>query len=182
MNSTGGDVHRVLIIGLTALTLSACATEGPEDSLSPNLRTSSGRQAELSKESFDTCTFRTPEETWVHWDAVLSEDDKRTLKNTPYGDLIIFHHGWGTGIRNEFCLWRGGSLQNWFRDHGVEHPDSMSQILIELYWAHLMNCDSDVEQFSSSDYPTDSKFLGCPAGIDQSVPDNLHEAEANSDD
>jgi len=30
----------------------------------------------------------------------MSEKDKELVRNTKGGDLIMFHHGWGTGIRN----------------------------------------------------------------------------------
>jgi hypothetical protein len=41
--------------------------------------------------------------------ADLSEADKKTVKETAFEDLILYHHGWGTGIRNSFGLWRGNS-------------------------------------------------------------------------
>ena len=30
----------------------------------------------------------------------MSEPDKANVVNTPEDDLIMFHHGWGTSIRN----------------------------------------------------------------------------------
>jgi hypothetical protein len=36
----------------------------------------------------------------------MSEKDKELVRNTKGGDLIMFHHGWGTGIRNYYGLWR----------------------------------------------------------------------------
>ena len=30
----------------------------------------------------------------------MSEKDKELVRNTKRGDLIMFHYGWGTGIRN----------------------------------------------------------------------------------
>ena len=30
----------------------------------------------------------------------MSEKDKELVRKTKGGDLIMFHHGWGTGIRN----------------------------------------------------------------------------------
>jgi hypothetical protein len=35
----------------------------------------------------------------------MSEKDKELVRNTKGGDLIMFHHGWGTGIRNYYGLW-----------------------------------------------------------------------------
>jgi uncharacterized protein DUF6794 len=31
-------------------------------------------------------------------------EDKEQVRSTPEDDLILFHFGWGTGIRNEFGL------------------------------------------------------------------------------
>jgi len=39
--------------------------------------------------------------------AGLSDKYKKRVKQTKREDLILFHHGWGTGIRNEFGLWQG---------------------------------------------------------------------------
>jgi len=95
----------------------------------------------LSKE-FDGCDLTSPEETWKYWDVVLSSEDKDRVKTQTKTDLILFHHGWGTGIRNELCLWKGGPLQKWFLDRDVSHPDEMSMILIELYWSKLNGCNN----------------------------------------
>jgi hypothetical protein len=37
----------------------------------------------------------------------MSEKDKELVRKTKSGDLIMFHHGWGPGIRNYYGLWRG---------------------------------------------------------------------------
>jgi hypothetical protein len=49
----------------------------------------------------------TLDEAVAHLVSVLSEEDKATVRDTPEDDLIRFHHGWGTGIRNGFGLWGG---------------------------------------------------------------------------
>ena len=61
----------------------------------------------------------------------LSDEDKATLRKTRKSDLIQFHHGWGTGIRNHYGLWRGN-------DKLIEsacgkgcHPDDASMVIIE---------------------------------------------------
>jgi hypothetical protein len=69
----------------------------------------------------------------------LSDEDKATLRKTRKSDLIRFHHGWGTGIRNHYGLWRGN-------DKLIEsacgkgcHPDDASMVIIEAVWSALQH-------------------------------------------
>ncbi|MEM8936697.1 MAG: DUF6794 domain-containing protein [Pseudomonadota bacterium] len=132
--------------------------------------------AEYESESFDACTLTTPEDTWAYWDVVFSEEEKGRIKSTAYRDLILFHFGWGMGIRNGLCLWRGGPLKHWFEARGLTHPDDMSGYLIALYWARLNGCIPDVEAFVSETYPSNPELLNCPSSIDVSMPDYLRDA------
>src|SRR6516162_4724274 len=47
-------------------------------------------------------------------------------------ELILLHHGYGTGIRNQW-LWgnRNPELVKFFHGQGIDHPDDMSMVLIE---------------------------------------------------
>ena len=50
-------------------------------------------------------------------------------------DLILFHHGGGTGIRNDFGLWRGNDKLIGSCGKGQQvHPDSCSMLIIEAVW------------------------------------------------
>jgi hypothetical protein len=77
--------------------------------------------------------------TWVvsHLDANRVE----VIKTTPRDQLIQFHHGRGTGIRNNFGLWRGNrELPDscLALEPGAQyHPDSVSMIIIEQTWDRL---------------------------------------------
>lgn len=69
----------------------------------------------------------------------LSDEDRATLRETRKDDLIMFHHGWGTGIRNHYGLWRGN-------DKLIEsacgkgcHPDDASMVIIEAVWSALQH-------------------------------------------
>ena len=71
--------------------------------------------------------------------SALSDEDKATIRETKRDDLVMFHHGWGTGIRNYYGLWRGN-------DKLIEsacgqdcHPDDASMAIIEAVWAALQN-------------------------------------------
>jgi hypothetical protein len=55
-----------------------------------------------------------------------------------FDDLIRFHHGYGRWIRNKW-LWgsREQALTGFFHQHGVDHPDEMSMVLIQALWQDL---------------------------------------------
>jgi hypothetical protein len=65
--------------------------------------------------------------------AELSTESKQKLRSTPRDELIMYHHGFGTGIRNDFGLWANNDelLRDCgLRDQGIrrtmkEHPDAI---------------------------------------------------------
>lgn len=67
----------------------------------------------------------------------MDEADKEAVKQTEEGDLILFHHGWGTGIRNEFGLWRGNT--NLMASCNTEDPDRASMAIIKSVWQRLQD-------------------------------------------
>ena len=70
--------------------------------------------------------------------SLLSDEGKKTVRETRKRDLIRFHHGWGTGIRNEFGLWRGNRELLESACGGKPcHPDNASMIIIESVWKAL---------------------------------------------
>lgn len=72
----------------------------------------------------------------------LSEEDKKTVKETSFNDLILYHHGWGTGIRNSFGLWRGNSdLLKSACGSEECHPDDASMEIIYGVWNILNGND-----------------------------------------
>ena len=67
----------------------------------------------------------------------MSEKDKELVRNTKGGDLIMFHHGWGTGIRNYYGLWRGNKKLIESACGGSCQPDDASMIIIRAVWGEL---------------------------------------------
>jgi hypothetical protein len=72
----------------------------------------------------------------------LSSEDKAALRKNKKEDLIQYHHGWGTGIRNDFGLWGGNEAlardcaARFGDPSGPEalHPDTISGLIIEQVW------------------------------------------------
>jgi hypothetical protein len=124
---------------------------------------SASRQAEILSDGFSSCDLASSAEAFIFWDGTLSAEDKETVRQNAKSDLILYHHGWGMGIRNGFCLWKGGALQTWFMDRGVSHPDSMSMILIELYWAELNECRPDIKNIVQQRLNND--LYNCPETV-----------------
>lgn len=50
---------------------------------------------------------------------------------------ILYHHGFGTWLRNNWGLWAGSRLAKYFNCLGIFHPDDMSGIILTSYWRHL---------------------------------------------
>lgn len=68
----------------------------------------------------------------------LDGESKTTVAKTSKSDLIMYHHGWGTGIRNHLGLWRGNDklMKSCMKKEpdSQNHPDTVSMIIIELVW------------------------------------------------
>ena len=74
------------------------------------------------------------EECFIELDSLLKTKDKVEMKSLPSkDDMILYHHGLGTSLRNSWGLWGGSRLQKYFNSRGVYHPDSMSAIILEYY-------------------------------------------------
>lgn len=67
-------------------------------------------------------------------DYMLPPEAKRDIKNCTIGDMLSYHDGFGTWIRNNWCLWRGGALADDMKRLGFTHPDDMSGAIFDSYW------------------------------------------------
>jgi hypothetical protein len=75
--------------------------------------------------------------------------DLDRIRTMAESELWLFHHGYGTGIRNKW-LWgnRNPELVRFFQDNGIAHPDDMSMVLIEALW-HALNSNLSPEERAS---------------------------------
>ena len=74
-----------------------------------------------------------------HLISTLSEEDKEVIKKTSKNDLIQFHHGLGTYIRNAFGLWKDNKelIEACGQSYPIFVPDSVSEVIIESLWKKL---------------------------------------------
>lgn len=71
--------------------------------------------------------------------STLSAADKQAIRNTSKDDLVRYHRGWGTGIRNQYGLWRGNQALIEDACHKPCHPDTASNRIIEAVWQALQD-------------------------------------------
>ena len=64
----------------------------------------------------------------------LTEGQKANIRSQSKEDLIMYHHGWGTNIRNRYLLRRNEEL---LKNIGKEDADDASMVIIEAVWEAL---------------------------------------------
>ncbi len=75
-------------------------------------------------------------ETLAMIDAMESEDD-----------MIKFHFGLGTGIRNCWGLWSGSEFQKYLVELGFRHPDDMSGTILDTFWRKRHGKTFDIQDY-----------------------------------
>ena len=78
---------------------------------------------------------------------LMSEEDKQTVKDTSKYDLLQYHHGFGTGIRNSLGLWRGNDKLLVNACGKPCHPDDASGFIIFAVWCKLNGVDYSKEEY-----------------------------------
>lgn len=70
------------------------------------------------------------------WLSNASEEDQKIFTEKSKDDLIVYHHGLGRQIRNEFKLWEREWEPKLINnvDHSEDHPDAVSMRIIEEVW------------------------------------------------
>jgi hypothetical protein len=68
---------------------------------------------------------------------MLPPDTIRELKQGPENSMNRYHLNLGLWIRNNWGLWRGSRLADYFNHYDIRHPDDMSSIILDSFWRHL---------------------------------------------
>lgn len=85
------------------------------------------------------------EECFKELHKIAFDKDLAEIKSRPENDMIEFHHTLGRRIRNEWGLWSGGPLQDYFKGLGLWHADDMSGVILTSFYRHLNNLPLDIE-------------------------------------
>jgi hypothetical protein len=68
----------------------------------------------------------------------------RTMTEDEFSANSYF--GMGMWIRNNWGLWKGGALPDYFNSKGIFHPDDMSGIILTSYYRQLKGQDWELEK------------------------------------
>ena len=99
---------------------------------------------------------RNLEESFHVLDTMLSAKNIQLIRSLPERDAMSqFHFGLGMWLRNNWGLWGGSRLQQYFLQRGVEHPDNMSGILLEYYYDYLHGNHQAWRTFDTTNPPKD---------------------------
>ncbi len=119
---------------LVSLSLIGCSASGSgaEGDIDPDLRpmaADTAGQREYVPKDLDECM--------AVLDTLLHPSIIDTIRHSAADDMIQYHFSIGMWLRNNWGLWRGLRLYQYFWSHGVRHPDEMSGIILDEYWYHL---------------------------------------------
>lgn len=76
---------------------------------------------------------------------MLPKEIIQKMKEGTEENMIVWHHGLGTWIRNNWGLWGGSPLQTSLVKLGLKHPDDMSGLILDTYWRYLNGKPLDTE-------------------------------------
>ena len=82
----------------------------------------------------------TPEDLYDainHLKKLLKPEKIKAMKQGSEKDMIQYHFGLGIWMRNNWGLWGGSKLSEWFNSIGIHHPDDMSGIILDSLWRDL---------------------------------------------
>jgi hypothetical protein len=68
---------------------------------------------------------------------MLTPELLQKMKKGTEDDMIEYHFGLGMWLRNNWSLWGGSQLAEWFKTKGVSHPDNMSGVILNSLWRDL---------------------------------------------
>ena len=84
----------------------------------------------------------TLEECFLYLDEYVGKENKEYIRGTLNGT----HFTIGMNIRNEWGLWNGGPLRDWFNNIGIYHADDMSGIILTSYQRYLRGEDIGLDE------------------------------------
>jgi len=77
----------------------------------------------------------------VKWGGEIDQFKKKNEDDA----VASTHHSVGKWIRNEWGLWTGSQLKDYFVNKGLNHPDDMSGVIIRAFHRYLNGLPLDVE-------------------------------------
>ena len=105
-------------------------------------------------ESSPVCGARRPanyvpidlEDSLLQLACTLDSDVVDEMREGSEKNMVLYHHGLGTGLRNGWGLWKGSRLSKYFNEIGLVHPDDMSGVILTSFWRRLHGQPLRVEE------------------------------------
>ena len=80
-------------------------------------------------------------------DSLFAKELKGEIKSKTENDFTTnSHFGFGLWIRNNWALWKGSRLSDFFNSKGISHPDDMSGIILTSYHRKLNGIDIELDK------------------------------------
>lgn len=86
------------------------------------------------------------EDSFRELQKMLHPDLLREMKEKPEKEMAMHHRGLGMWMRNNWGLWAGSRLAEYFNGMGVFHPDDMSGIILDSFWRRLNSRPLELEK------------------------------------
>src|SRR5262245_11148723 len=81
----------------------------------------------------------------IELDRIMGTKGRDDVIRATEDGMIEYHHGLGTWLRNNWGLWGGSRLSEYFHQLGIRHPDDMSAIIFDSYWRKVHDKPIDLE-------------------------------------
>jgi hypothetical protein len=80
--------------------------------------------------------------------STMSDDDRAYILGIDNAEEFIgvSHFSHASGIRNNWGLWSGGPLKDWFKSQGITHADDMSNVIFEALWYKIHKREYDIKK------------------------------------
>ena len=104
---------------LTFILAVGCSAQGDKSKITPTPDPNAPFKVYIPKDL---------EDAFVELKKMLSPALLNEIRLKSEKDMIEYHHGFGTWLRNNWGLWAGSRLAQYFRQLGMHHPDDMSGI------------------------------------------------------
>jgi hypothetical protein len=135
------SIALVLLIALSASIVFYVRTKAPTD------RSLSTREVERDVEGDKEVYIpKDLDDCFVELKKILSKETVEKMKSEPEKDMIQYHLGFGMWMRNNWGLWQGSRLSEWFNEKGIYHADDMSGIIFHSFWRHLNDKPLELDQ------------------------------------
>ena len=81
--------------------------------------------------------YKEIEKTFPELEKLFTPEELAKFKNTPAGDIYLYHFGVGLTIRNSDILSQESLLHCLFTNNRITQKDDMSSLMIKLFHYHI---------------------------------------------